>query len=558
VRPALGLVVFVSGCTFLLEYGSRPEICGNERDDDFSGEADCDDPACEGRCPEDMPAACDNGRDDDRDGLFDFADPSCWPLASVTMASCTSVPGTERQLDFDGIDELWAATPGTLREDPTGRFPGMVFGSDPAQGNTTALLLQDTTGAVDGTELHAWVYFDAGHTDFEIRLNVADEPLDSNRARVSWGRGFVQVEGASIELGDMSAMDVGWYELHVEIDETGALIATAERDGAVVGVATTAGEADTWADAHRFSIELAVFPTEESRAPTIVGELEVSRPPLLPCGADVPVRGAETSDFIPRSAAVLRDGALCATGFVGNLDLPPGLARSDDGGRSWTTTRFATGSSFLGFATFLGASVVDGELYTLRVEVGESAQLVHVTDCATIESSEPVTAEATILGLAGYAFDGNHHDFVSRGEEGVLMLWRYSADFMDVVPIPLGRVDVSDSVLINIARVGNDFLVMPDRNPSALWVATSGPRTLGPDHPDRAELREIAVIDAAGAAGACDEQTISDVTLAIDPVPRVEDAAATGALVLRCDTTASSASYVDGLIAYEVVVRRPP
>jgi len=76
------------------------EICGNERDDNCNGLADCDDPACFGNraCTPIGVEICNNGLDDDDDGLVDCADPDC-----ASNRICIPVMG--REVCDNGIDD---------------------------------------------------------------------------------------------------------------------------------------------------------------------------------------------------------------------------------------------------------------------------------------------------------------------------------------------------------------------------------------------------------------------------------------------------------------------
>src|SRR5207253_2208777 len=76
------------------------ETCGNGKDDNCNGLADCDDPACFGdrACSELGVEICNNGLDDDDDGRIDCADPDC-------ASSRACVPGMGREICDNGRDD---------------------------------------------------------------------------------------------------------------------------------------------------------------------------------------------------------------------------------------------------------------------------------------------------------------------------------------------------------------------------------------------------------------------------------------------------------------------
>jgi len=111
-----------------------PEQCGNGRDDNCNGLADCDDPACArspacGPCTPTGPEVCDDGRDNDCNGFTDCGDLSC-----ARNPNCGCVPsGPERDPmacrdgrdnDCNGrvdcADPQCAMIPGCLMCIPTG------------------------------------------------------------------------------------------------------------------------------------------------------------------------------------------------------------------------------------------------------------------------------------------------------------------------------------------------------------------------------------------------------------------------------------------------------
>ena len=75
-----------------LTCAQMPEICGNGKDDNCNGLADCADPSCFGdpSCTKPGEEICNNGIDDDDDGLIDCADPDC-----ATSISCKPTMGHE-------------------------------------------------------------------------------------------------------------------------------------------------------------------------------------------------------------------------------------------------------------------------------------------------------------------------------------------------------------------------------------------------------------------------------------------------------------------------------
>ncbi|MBX3248478.1 MAG: hypothetical protein KF901_14980 [Myxococcales bacterium] len=100
--------MLLAGCALALPFDDLeergPVRCANGVDDDADGLVDCDDPDCDGECPETSSVACTNCRDDDGDGLVDHADPDCWfplgPAAHVALsvederARCASTLGS--------------------------------------------------------------------------------------------------------------------------------------------------------------------------------------------------------------------------------------------------------------------------------------------------------------------------------------------------------------------------------------------------------------------------------------------------------------------------------
>ncbi|MFT7521971.1 MAG: hypothetical protein ACI9MC_004123, partial [Kiritimatiellia bacterium] len=121
--------------------------CDDGVDDDEDGLTDCDDPDCDGACPE----RCDDSRDNDGDGSIDCRDRDCWDAATCVETDCAN--GEDDEADGltdcddpdcwgDGCPEvLFRVTGGTLavnRETTTWREkdctgPDCLVGVDRSQ-----------------------------------------------------------------------------------------------------------------------------------------------------------------------------------------------------------------------------------------------------------------------------------------------------------------------------------------------------------------------------------------------------------------------------------------
>jgi hypothetical protein len=170
------LLALVGGCGEVFEYpdaaveGSE-ELCRDGRDSDVDGATDCDDPDCDGFCPEETRTECDDGRDNDGDGVADADDPRCWPHTPPVTQRCAKSEGAEFTDHFDvsptawsrgatdvlpGYDWPWApwgfdgdelivksrAYSAGERRDLLVTFEGTTTGSDPGDSNLGALVRQ--------------------------------------------------------------------------------------------------------------------------------------------------------------------------------------------------------------------------------------------------------------------------------------------------------------------------------------------------------------------------------------------------------------------------------
>ena len=107
-----GLAVAAAGCGKYLAYPSVEQEntasrCSDGIDNDLNGKIDCEDPSCDGFCPETTQAACSDGRDNDGDGLVDSADPSCWPVAPPQVQRCAEAKGVDIFENFD-VGPQWS------------------------------------------------------------------------------------------------------------------------------------------------------------------------------------------------------------------------------------------------------------------------------------------------------------------------------------------------------------------------------------------------------------------------------------------------------------------
>ncbi len=76
------------------------EACAGTVDEDGDGLVDCDDPDCDGQCPE----RCDNGRDDDGDGDVDCRDADCTGAACPEDCDDGADQDGDRLIDCDDPD----------------------------------------------------------------------------------------------------------------------------------------------------------------------------------------------------------------------------------------------------------------------------------------------------------------------------------------------------------------------------------------------------------------------------------------------------------------------
>jgi hypothetical protein len=91
---ALALASAAPSCSLLETYPTEAERCVPGIDADLDGLRGCDDPDCDGRCPENTASACADGRDEDGDRLYDHQDPECWPFARLEVdRACLRVAG---------------------------------------------------------------------------------------------------------------------------------------------------------------------------------------------------------------------------------------------------------------------------------------------------------------------------------------------------------------------------------------------------------------------------------------------------------------------------------
>jgi len=131
---------------------SRPEICGNNLDDNCNNLADCQDPGCFGdpRCAPAGQEICNNNLDDDDDGRIDCADPDC-----MNSLACRPTMGMEicdNRIDdnnnnlVDCADPLCTTFPGCLVVSCT---TDVDFGTIAAHGARVTRAM-DTTGATAG------------------------------------------------------------------------------------------------------------------------------------------------------------------------------------------------------------------------------------------------------------------------------------------------------------------------------------------------------------------------------------------------------------------------
>ena len=126
-------LLLLTSCASVFDYPAEApeasaESCANQRDDDFDGLADCDDPDCDGYCPEEADA-CADARNNDGDhfrgaALLDAADPSCWDVAARSSARCEVLAGSAVELRRWASGEPlpdtgWVSTGAPLEDEDT-------------------------------------------------------------------------------------------------------------------------------------------------------------------------------------------------------------------------------------------------------------------------------------------------------------------------------------------------------------------------------------------------------------------------------------------------------
>ena len=150
------LALSSGGCTLVAATRSPSaeqgaDACANFVDDDLDGRLDCDDPECDGLCPEETLGPCTDGRDNDGDSVVDAEDVRCWGVAAPRVTSCASVRGSVVMPAIDGSSLVWR---GIARQiaDPRG---GAGFVLAPVGREFRVAPVATTTGALDGLRLHA-------------------------------------------------------------------------------------------------------------------------------------------------------------------------------------------------------------------------------------------------------------------------------------------------------------------------------------------------------------------------------------------------------------------
>ncbi len=131
---------------------SKPEICGNNLDDNCNNLADCQDPGCFGdpRCAPPGQEICNNNLDDDDDGRIDCSDPDC--MGSLACKPTMGMEICDNRVDdnnnnlVDCADPQCTTFPGCLAVSCTADFD---FGTLAAHGARVTRAM-DTTGAAVG------------------------------------------------------------------------------------------------------------------------------------------------------------------------------------------------------------------------------------------------------------------------------------------------------------------------------------------------------------------------------------------------------------------------
>ena len=101
------LAACLPSCSLYFDYPQSESEAGAQQcsdlvDNDYNGKTDCEDPSCDGFCPERNELSCKDGRDNDGDGLTDLADPRCWAVESPIVTRCASREWAEFEEHFDG------------------------------------------------------------------------------------------------------------------------------------------------------------------------------------------------------------------------------------------------------------------------------------------------------------------------------------------------------------------------------------------------------------------------------------------------------------------------
>lgn len=111
------IVCLPGSCSVFLPFQDIEETgaerCSNDIDDDLDSLVDCEDPDCDGYCPEESPVSCSNGRDDDGDGAVDYEEVICWPHSDVVVGCDGRAPrssSVEGSVVALGPTEGWSFT----------------------------------------------------------------------------------------------------------------------------------------------------------------------------------------------------------------------------------------------------------------------------------------------------------------------------------------------------------------------------------------------------------------------------------------------------------------
>jgi hypothetical protein len=292
--PACALLA--AACTVLYPYPAQaPELCAGGVDEDLDGLIDCDDPDCDGMCPESGIARCSDGRDNDLDGLVDFVDPRCWQYARITVDRCALIAGSSANVVADSFDPTWSRDYSvevvhdsalTDPEDPeTPVLRDGVVSSSPL------------SGAWAGTTLHARVR--AGSQTLVELVPTDGGPVLSLRVTSSilsmavadelggqWGSG---ISARAILRGSSPAhppLPPGWRTLDLRLEPTGSTIEAHASLSADTGesVAIQMPAPVGWPEGGAMTVRISLYDTSGDREPpSLLGHTTVDRLAYDPC-----------------------------------------------------------------------------------------------------------------------------------------------------------------------------------------------------------------------------------------------------------------------------------